>query len=93
MKDNTAFYPMNIEQTIRDTFSEVLALSGHNPTTALEHTTVLLQSGLDSLGFAILVARLEEILGYDPFILMSEPVYPRTFGDFVAIYSKFKPAE
>lgn len=84
---------MNIEQTIRDTFAEVLASAGQQPNAPLEDATVLLQSGLDSLGFAILVARLEENLGYDPFILMSEPVYPRTFGDFVAIYNQFKPAE
>lgn len=84
---------MNIEQIIRDTFTKVLASSGQQVSAPLDETTVLLQSGLDSLGFAILVARLEENLGYDPFILMSEPVYPRTFGDFVAIYNQFKPAE
>lgn len=51
--------------------------------------TVLLQSGLDSLGFAILVARLEEDLGYDPFTLMEEPIYPQTFGELVEIYERF----
>ena len=54
--------------------------------------TVLLESGIDSLGFAILVTRLEEDLGYDPFVLMDEPVYPRTFGDFLVIYERFRPA-
>ena len=53
--------------------------------------TVLLESGLDSLGFAILVAGLEEELGYDPFSLMEEPIYPRTLGEFVDIYQKIKP--
>ncbi len=53
--------------------------------------TVLLESGLDSLGFAILVARLEEELGYDPFILMDVPVYPRTLSEFVEIYQRFAP--
>ncbi|MFN7834414.1 MAG: phosphopantetheine-binding protein [Burkholderiaceae bacterium] len=53
--------------------------------------TVLLESGIDSLGFAILVTRLEEDLGYDPFVLMDEPVYPRTFGDFLAIYERYQP--
>ncbi len=57
----------------------------------LEDSTVLLESGLDSLGFAILVARLEEDLGYDPFVLMDTPVYPRTLGEFVAIYERFAP--
>jgi aryl carrier-like protein len=53
--------------------------------------TVLLESGLDSLGFAILVARLEEELGYDPFVLMDVPVYPRTLSEFVEIYQRFAP--
>lgn len=47
---------------------------------------VLLESGLDSLGFAILVALLEEELDFDPFQEMTEAVYPTTFGEFVAIY-------
>jgi aryl carrier-like protein len=57
----------------------------------LQDNTVLLQSGLDSLGFAVLVARLEEDLGYDPFTLMDEPVYPKTLGEFVAVYERFAP--
>ena len=58
----------------------------------LQDDTVLLESGLDSLGFAMLVSRLEEELGYDPFVQMADPVYPATLGEFVAIYRKFAPA-
>lgn len=47
---------------------------------------VLLESGLDSLGFAILVAKLDDELGFDPFVQMEEPVYPVTFGEFVTLY-------
>lgn len=50
---------------------------------------VLLETGLDSLGFAVLVALLEEELDLDPFQLMAEPVYPTTFGGFVKIYEKY----
>lgn len=57
----------------------------------LHDDTPLLQSGLDSLGFAILIARMEEQLGYDPFTLMSEPVYPQTLGELVAIYEAHHP--
>lgn len=57
----------------------------------LTDETVLLESGLDSLGFAILVARLEEELGYDPFVMMDVPVYPRTLSEFVEIYQRFAP--
>jgi acyl carrier protein len=55
--------------------------------------TVLMESGLDSLGFAILVAQLENELGYDPFTLMDEAIYPTTFGEFVAIYDRFAPSK
>jgi hypothetical protein len=51
--------------------------------------TVLLESGLDSLGLAILVARLEEELQYDPFSMMDEPFYPRTLGEFVVVYERY----
>ena len=48
--------------------------------------TVLLDSGLDSLGHAILITRLEEELGYDPFSISTEAYYPRTFGELVEFY-------
>jgi hypothetical protein len=41
------------------------------------------------MGFAILITQLEERLGYDPFTLMEEAVYPRTFGSFVEVYERF----
>ncbi|HXD75604.1 MAG TPA: acyl carrier protein [Vicinamibacterales bacterium] len=47
---------------------------------------VLLDSGLDSLAIAILVARLEETLGFDPFTESDEVAYPVTLGDFIAFY-------
>lgn len=53
---------------------------------------VLLETDLDSLGFAVLVTRLDEELGYDPFSLMDEPVYPTTLGEFVAVYADNAPA-
>ncbi len=49
-------------------------------------SVVLLQSGLDSLGFAVLVVELEDRVGFDPFTENSEAVYPRTFGELVAFY-------
>jgi acyl carrier protein len=52
----------------------------------LTDATVLLDSGLDSLGFAILVARLEDALGFDPFAASEEAYFPVTLGDFVRVY-------
>jgi acyl carrier protein len=52
----------------------------------LSDTLVLLESGLDSLGFAILVARLEDALGFDPFATSEDAYFPVTLGDFIAVY-------
>jgi len=46
----------------------------------------LLNSGLDSLCFAILVSRLEDSLGLDPFTASEDAPFPVTFGDFVNLY-------
>ena len=52
----------------------------------LKDDLVLTDSGLDSLGFAVLVARLEETLGVDPFTAADNAVFPVTLGDFVKVY-------
>ncbi len=52
----------------------------------LTDNLVLLESGLDSLCFAIIVAELEDNLGLDPFSDADEVFFPVTFGDFVALY-------
>jgi hypothetical protein len=46
----------------------------------------LLNSGLDSLCFAILVSRPEDSLGLDPFTVSEDAQFPVTFGDFVNLY-------
>jgi acyl carrier protein len=53
---------------------------------ALSPEMVLLESGLDSLCFAILVARLEDELGIDPFSAAEDVYFPVTLGDFVKFY-------
>jgi len=83
---------MNIETVIREKYFEVLDQTGSQlMVPKLESKTLLLQSGLDSLGFAILVASLEEALGFDPFTMIDEPFYPTSFGEFVEIYEKMNP--
>ena len=47
----------------------------------------LLDSGLDSLCFAVIVSRLEESLGVDPFTASEDAVLPITFGELVSFYS------
>ena len=46
----------------------------------------LLESGLDSLCFAIIVARLEDTMGLDPFSQDEEVEFPVTVGDFIRLY-------
>jgi acyl carrier protein len=59
----------------------------HGKTLApLRDDLVLLDSGLDSLGFAVLVARLEDTLGIDPFTSAEDAMFPVTLGDFVKVY-------
>jgi acyl carrier protein len=53
---------------------------------ALSDDVALLDSGLDSLGIAVLVARLEDRLGVDPFTTSEDVQFPVTVGDFVKAY-------
>jgi acyl carrier protein len=46
----------------------------------------LLESGLDSLCFAVVVARLEDVLGVDPFSEDEDARFPVTLGDFIRFY-------
>ena len=44
------------------------------------------ETGFDSLAFAILVARLEDELGIDPFTMAEDASFPLTVGDFLRAY-------
>jgi hypothetical protein len=59
----------------------------HNQKLApLSDELLLMQSGLDSLCFAIVVARLEDELGYDPFMATKDTTFPLTLGEFIKFY-------
>jgi hypothetical protein len=76
----------NTRQVITRTFLDVLEGTGSQCNSEVSDDMVLLESGLDSLGFAILVARLEEEQGWDPFSTAETPYYPQRFGEFIAFY-------
>lgn len=76
---------MSIRGKIMSQF-ELVAKEQNQKLVPLSDDLVLLDSGLDSLCFAIIVARLEDALGYDPFSTVEEVKFPVTFGDFVRIY-------
>jgi acyl carrier protein len=52
----------------------------------LDDDLSLHETGFDSLGFAILVARLEDDLGIDPFTISEDASFPLTIGDFIRAY-------
>jgi hypothetical protein len=85
-------HKMRIRQVIEARFKAALVEAGKPVPPTFDDNLVLLHTGLDSLGFAILVTQLEQELSYDPFTLMEQAVYPTTFGEFVSIYERFAPA-
>jgi acyl carrier protein len=76
---------MSIRLTIFSQLQQI-AEEGKKSLPPLTDDLVLLESGLDSLAIAILVARLEEILGFDPFTESDDIYYPVTVGDFIRFY-------
>lgn len=76
---------MSVRSTIASQFEQV-AREQERQLAPLSDDLTLLESGLDSLSFAIIVARLEDVLGVDPFSAAEEVDFPVTFGDFIRLY-------
>jgi hypothetical protein len=76
---------MSVRSTITSQFQQV-AKEQDRTLAPLSDDMQLDQSGLDSLSFAIIVARLEDSLGIDPFNTSGALKFPVTFGDFVRLY-------
>ncbi len=76
---------MTVRSAIVSQFEQV-ALEQKRQLARLSDDLKLLDSGLDSLSFALIVMRLEEALGFDPFDESDEMRFPVTFGDFVNLY-------
>jgi acyl carrier protein len=75
----------SVRTTITSEFEKV-AKEQKKTLLRLSDDLVLLESGLDSLCFAILVARLEQRLGVDPFSAADDVYFPVTLGDFIKFY-------
>ena len=75
---------MSVKSTVLDQFKQV-ATEQNKTLAPLSDDLSLLESGLDSLCFAIIVARLEDALGVDPFTAEIAD-FPVTLGDFIKIY-------
>lgn len=76
---------MSVRSTVLALFEQV-SREQNKPLAALADDTMLLETGLDSLCFAIIVARLEDMLGVDPFQTADDETFPLTVGDFVKFY-------
>ena len=76
---------MDVRSVIVSEF-ELVARQQEKALAVLTEDTMLLETGLDSLCLAIIVARLEESLQVDPFQIATDADFPVTFGDFVRFY-------
>jgi len=76
---------MSLRSTIVAQFEQV-AQEQKRKLSRLSDDLKLLDSGLDSLSFALIVARLEDAVGFDPFDTDEEMKFPVTFGDFLKLY-------
>jgi len=76
---------MNIRSEITMQFKQVAQEQGMQ-LAILTDDLPLLNSGLDSLCFAMIVARLEGHLGVDPFTSSEDVIFPVTFGEFIHFY-------
>jgi acyl carrier protein len=65
-----------------------IAEEHHKNLVPLSDTTALSSCGLDSLCFAVLVARLEDRFGVDPFSASEDGAFPATLGEFVRMYER-----
>jgi len=76
---------MSVRAAVTAQFEQV-ALEQKRKLARLSDDLKLLDSGLDSLSFALIVVRLEDTLGFDPFDVPEQLNFPVTFGDFVRLY-------
>jgi acyl carrier protein len=78
---------MSVRSDIVALFEQV-AEEQHKTLAPLTDDLGLLESGLDSLCFAVIVARLEDDLGVDPFSTEDDVGFPVTIGDFIALFER-----
>jgi hypothetical protein len=81
---------MSVRSAILDQFKQV-AQEQNMRLGPLSDEMPLLDSGLDSLCFAIIVSRLESVLGVDPFSASEDAPFPVNLGEFIRFYEKAVP--
>ena len=76
---------VSVRSDVLDQFKQVAIEQGMR-LVPLSDELPLLDLGLDSLCFAIIVTRLEAELGVDPFSANEGAPFPVTLGEFVSFY-------
>jgi acyl carrier protein len=76
---------MSVRSEILDQFKQVGYEQGKR-LGPLSDELPLLDLGLDSLSFAIVVSRLETVLGVDPFSDNEDTPFPVKLGEFIRFY-------
>jgi acyl carrier protein len=76
---------MSVRSKILDQFKQV-AIEQEKRLAPLSDELPLLETGLDSLCFAIIVSRLEIALGIDPFSDNEAAPFPMNLGEFIRFY-------
>ena len=80
---------MSVRSEILNQFTQV-AEEQNKELRSLVDDLPLLNTGLDSLCLAVIVARLEDILGVDP-LASPDSTFPVTVGDFIRFYENAAP--
>jgi hypothetical protein len=78
---------MSVRSEILGQFKQVAEEQG-KPLGLLSDELPLLDSGLDSLCFAIIVSRLETVFGVDAFGENEGAPFPVNLGEFIRFYEK-----
>ncbi len=81
---------MSLRSTIVEQITQVAEQQG-KAILPLTDDLPLIDSGLDSLCIAIIVAKLEDELGLDPFATEEDMAFPVTIGDFIRLYENATP--
>ena len=76
---------MNVRSEILNQFQQVADEQG-KPFAPPSDDLPLAESGLDSLCFAIVVSRLESVLGVDPFSTNEDAPFPVNMREFIHFY-------
>ncbi|WP_206069409.1 acyl carrier protein [Novosphingobium olei] len=82
-----------VADQIRVTFNALWSEDHDEPPPPLSDETVLLETGFDSMAFAVLIAQLDDDLGVDPFAIDPDAEPPITFAEFVGFYTRLLEAD